>query len=326
MNTATQQIPEKNIFKGAVAQSAILDPLDNPRSVRWGIGAGLLLMKAEPRETGMQLGIVPQGELVAFFGDTFSVDAGSLEGDRSVPYELTPLEAINKVVDDYGNIDKPKGFREIKSLAGIIDEKQIAAIEFIVNAPFETLEHTCPEGLTVCPTCRLELLKDVPARIQGLAPQFGVDADLCTKVLEDIRIANQELHTYYTNEWANIKAELENSSKGGRGIKSLTVDHLYIRACLHESAPEEKQAQIQTAYSQVLAEQMAEASKQTAQMFAEALKTSQSGSDDRMLMILEQMMKENERRDAMMQQLLAQTVTQSPNPPVVTENKGKNKE
>lgn len=276
------------VIRNSVAQPRPQTVHENPHSIRWFYGAGLLFPLVKARTTGMQTGLVPQGTLVAFEDFSLPIDNPSLEegADVTIVSEITAFEAANNALTELSG----RGGLLIDALTGIEDQEMLQRLFEIVHPPFADIEHECPEKLTICPTCRLAFLdaEFINERIDELAEMNGVNPLLAGAVANVLRQANQQLLNAYQNDWNTIRQELEQSKTGKQGaLRILFPEHHYVRQCLHADSPENAQAQVAAGYGKEVAQAMQQNALVQAETIGAALKEVSSTGNDRMAAVLE---------------------------------------
>lgn len=274
---------------------------DNPHSVRWLYGAGLYKTDVKSRTTGMQKAMLPQGALVPFQDFPLQVDNPNLDDDeRTIYEEVTAFDAITNALSETSGL----GGIVIEALTGVdATPENVAMLRTlfaIIHPAFETVGHVCPEATAleprpICPTCRIAFLSDefVRAQINTFAEDAGLNPELCFSVAAALKRANETLLRHFRNTWNDITGELRDSKVGKEGLRRLFPEHHYIRKCLHETSPENEQAEVAAGYGSQVALAMQETSKQQSAVMATVIKEVAASGNDRIASVLETMAEQN---------------------------------
>lgn len=244
----------------------------DPRTRRYGYAPGAWGMELHPRLTGRQGWAIPQGCLVKFetfdgmAEQNFDVDPFSVAPSQTTR-DLTAGQAIENVKRAF--VAPPYydwGFRELDPLTSRADA-EAARLFGVAHPAFAQVGIDCPEGLTVCVTCRLKWLTDARCQMRmdaNSAPEL--------KALYDILLdANTTYYKFAAARWSSVKAELKRREKGEPGLATLTEAEEHVRLQLHAIPPEEEQLQIAAQYGEAQSRQLAEVLERQGTQFTDAL-------------------------------------------------------
>lgn len=279
------------IYDGTVAKTSAPAGFSgiDPRRRRFGYHPGIYRMEVEPTHSGQQISIIPGGILVPFRTATLGVENFDInvpidEYRKQVPRDVTAKWFIDNCKVNYDS----QGFRELDPLT-LLDEAvreesgQLLFKNFLqsphgyfnqVHPSFAEIGHVCPADLTICVTCRINLLGGddttfgIPEVIQARmekCPDQGIVEDLRQVLLD----ANVALRDFYTEKWQRLLGEYEGRQKGEPGIGFFNDSLHHIRKHLHEVAPQERTALAAAGFGQQVAEAQAEGMKELADAFRE---------------------------------------------------------
>lgn len=261
MSTAKRDM-DRLMDAGTVAQNLNASGVNgvDPRRRRFLYNPGIYLMLKEPRESGRQHSIIPDG-LVRF-------DTATLKSEN-FDINVDPSEYKKEVMKEYSaawfirNVDwsfHDQGSRELTALTMLEDpilttQGKPNLTEFVKSAQgyynaihpsFAEVGFECPFGQAVCATCRLSLLGDEDPESVPVIIRERMDKLPDQTAAEQTRLqlveANQSYLNYASNRWSTILAEREGKKTGQPGLGVLDESCHHVRLHLHEHAPEDQSA------------------------------------------------------------------------------------
>lgn len=276
------------IDRGTVAQTLPPGsfPAVDPRRRRFGYSPGLWQMECEPRTSGRNERLIPQGILLRFDSATLADENYEINTPVYTPRIKKEYSAEWFIAQVKVNF-APYGFTELDALTLLDDprmgETSLPHLYFdAVHPEFASIGHECPEGLTVCVTCRLKLLDGpvIAERIRGVIGE-GLDADILQRCHSVVRLSNQVYYDFATVRWGEITGELADRRAGApRGITSLKGGEHHVRRHLHEIAPEERGALAAANFGAAQAEVYAEAQREQTAVLREAITATRGDSEE----------------------------------------------
>jgi len=208
---------------------------DNPHADRFGYMPGVFSAKVEVRKTGYAY--LPQGRLIRF--QTFSrggdYNIGHIENPKQPEfrsYEVTAAEAAENAKTEFNAADEiDQGFVDIPQLIG---NPQAQAYFDAVHPSFESIGHTCPFGLAICPTCRLEMLAsgDYAEYLDRLVVESNLDIDILNATVNAVRSACERYSTYAAQAWNDVVQKQE-IAKNQQGMVIIGRAHHHWRKSVH---------------------------------------------------------------------------------------------
>lgn len=313
MSTAQAQIYDGTVSVAAPGKGGI-----DPRRRRFGLNPGIYQLQMEAHESGQQQRVLPAGVLIPFRTKPLSVENFDIsvkpeEYIKQKEQDFTAEWFIANVKMIYGEF----GFREIECLTLLDDPERnppkenkdgtVVIGEIIpasyarsahgyfnaVHPSFGEIGYACPQGLSVCVTCRLELLGAPRFDNQdGTAPdwlQVRIDDLPDPELGEELRLALIEPHEVYREfaafKWALLIGEIEKRSKGEIGIAVLGPAEHHLRNHLHEIAPADIAANTAASYGEEVGRAQSEGMKEIAEAFREG--NSSSKTDELLAKIIE---------------------------------------
>lgn len=233
----------------AFSTATILAPAEDPRTRRYGYSAGALSIEMDARISGRAGGNIRPGKMEAFRSAPMKVQHFTADPEDQRPPEfidpnaLVALDCITAVKNKAvvpGVYDL--GFRELIPLTPLTDLEAQQAFGYI-HPEFDAVGVTCPKQdsahpITVCATCRLEILSNIPARnpIEGELKNILIDA-------------NKAWLGFAREQWSKLKAEYKGRKDGQQaGILNLKESHLHFMRHLHEIHPDDEAANTAAAY------------------------------------------------------------------------------
>jgi hypothetical protein len=289
MSIAKRDI-ERLMDTGTVAQGMGLSGVKgiDPRRRRFLYNPGIYLMLKEPRESGRQLAILPDGlirfETATLKVENFNINVDVSEYQKEVPQEFAAAWFLRNV--DWSFHDQ--GSRELTSLTMLDDpvlnvdgspnlkefHKSAQGYYNALHPTFAEVGFECPFGQTVCVTCRLSLLGDgdpestaeiIRERMAKL-PDQDVAEDLRFQLIE----ANRTYEGYARNRWATILAEREGKKTGQPGLGVMDESCHHVRLHIHEYAPEDQSAVTAAGFGAEVGAAQAAGMEKLAQAFRES--------------------------------------------------------
>lgn len=254
----------------------------DPRRRRFGYNPGIYLMEMEPRESGRQQRIIPEGVLVPFktaplTAENFEINVDIDQYQKEVIRDFEAAWFINNVRIAY----EGKGFRELGSLT-VLENPEAYALFNLVHPTFEELELACPFNLQNCVTCRLSLLGEnefsvsetIQERLSSLPDMGAADG-----LLAELRDALTTFKSHATEKWASLLGELTQRKDGEPGISKLGPAEHHLRRHLHEHPPEAQGAIVAASFGAEASRAQEEGFKQ----LAEAFRENKSGANEEVL-------------------------------------------
>lgn len=234
----------------------------DPRRRRFALNPGIYMAMLEPRESGRQEILLPNG-LIVFRTTPMAND----DYDNALKNGHNPHSKGRMIIEDYpaeyflrnyiiryGEM----GGRELPSLT-MMDDPQPGASGYISPAEFRKsaqgyfaalwpsfadIGHQCPSDLKECVTCRLWLIGD-PS--EGEPPHEGIieriaaltDQDKVAELRREIVLSVQGHKEWLERKWAELVGELADRKNGAPALAKLGVAEHHVRRNLHEVEPSE---------------------------------------------------------------------------------------
>jgi hypothetical protein len=300
---------------------------EDPFARRFAYAPGVHMMEIEQRLSGRQDSFIPQGVLIKFESTPLVEENVAIDKPNWSQFlrrRVPALEFLNNVRERFykpGLIDV--GFRELSVLTTLSDEES-ATLFAVLHPSLEEVKIPCPQGLKVCPTCRLKwLTSDACEARMNAAIRQGVDGASLDGLLEQLADSCTALLGYYKGRWSEIVGEYEKRLSGAdsKGLVALQDGEHHIRKCLHEVAPADRQAQVADAYGAATAQKFAEAMTAQGNQIAEAMREiGQNRSDDGRVAQLEAQLEEmRANQERLLKQFEDAQAAQTPAAETVTE-------
>lgn len=228
-------------FDGFVGQKKP-DSSANPHDNRYGYIPPVFYAEGDPRTVGYKF-FLP-GTLITF--RTFSsggwpnpafYEDGKAAGlVREFSAELAAKNAAIKYMAIEGH---DVGYAQLTMLTG--DDRAQRYFDAI-HPPFATFQYVCPQGLDVCPTCRIQWLESDISKDYFREQAADLDFSKAQQVKEVLYDANQRFLEFAQVTWA----ECEDAHERTRGKESpfvLNKTHHHYRRCLHQMTFDERELQ-----------------------------------------------------------------------------------
>lgn len=238
MNLATAAAPET--LDGFVGRRRN-HVTDDPHLSRYGYMPGVYHAKANPRTTGYEF--FPQGALITF--ETF--DSGGhpnpdfFENGKAAPgmiREISAATAAQNAAIEYGAVEGiVAGFALLPMLTGISNARQLFDA---LHPPFPAIDHVCPFGLDVCPTCRSEWLASDKSKDYFAEYGREIDPSIALEVKEALYTSNSDYATYCVDTWNELSDAYERT-RGKENPFVLGKSHHHYRKCAHALTFEDRE-------------------------------------------------------------------------------------
>jgi hypothetical protein len=215
----------------------------DPRVRRFGYAPGVHLMEIEPRLSGRQEALIPQGTLIKFETTEIREENTDIDKPNWTQFynrEVPALEFLTNVKERFvkpGLIDV--GFMELcRSRCSMT----AAALHFHVLHPaFRRSRHQCPQGLKVCATCRLKWLTsdELMSRMTAAIETGRVSDSVLDETLEILVASNAAYLTHARQNWDSLVAEYDARASGAdsKGIPSLKAGEHHLRGICTRKRP-----------------------------------------------------------------------------------------
>lgn len=290
------------VYDGTVQTTTLQPGAVDPRRRRVGYNPALYRMQMHQLHSGQQQVVIPAGVLLPFRtkdlkAENFNIGVKVEEYVKAEMREFTAEWFIRNVKQEF----EEYGFRELGCLTALDDferepsttkkngdvvlgkiisstwEKSPHGYFAAVHPSFAEVAHECPYGLSVCLTCRLELL-GAPDQNNpdGEAPEWlqeRMEALLDPSLGETLRHAliesNEANRQFYVFKWATLVGEIDGRKTGEPGLPALGEAEHHVRMNLHEIAPADRAASVAAGFGAEVGAAQSEGMKEMAAAFRE---------------------------------------------------------
>lgn len=214
----------------------------SPRVRRWGLMPPMFVCEMEPRESGQSERAIPTGEMVLFetaerMEQNFNIN--DLDFVFAEKKERSAKWYMDNVKKQYAAF----GFVELDMLTPLEDDVAQAYFDAI-HPTFRSINHSCPESLTNCATCRIAMLES-----QSFS---GTQEDLRLRALQSY----VAYHGQANERWSALVGEREDRKNGRPGIAKFGEAEHHLRRNLHAVDPDFAAANAAKGYGDASAEGM----------------------------------------------------------------------